>query len=175
MFKNEIWKPVYGYESLYECSSLGRVKSLPRNTTSGKILKQRINNSGYYIVTLCKEGKRKCFTAHSLVWKSFNGVIPTGFEINHKDENSLNNALENLEILTHRENVNYGSHREKQIISQPNKKEIRCTDIQNGMQKDFISLGEAQRWLGIKKAKSNISKCLNGKVKSAYGYIWEYL
>ena len=56
----EIWKPVKDYEGLYEVSNMGRVKSLNyRRTGKEKVLKGKLNNSGYLKVTLCKEGKAK--------------------------------------------------------------------------------------------------------------------
>jgi hypothetical protein len=102
MEKLEIWKSVNEYEGIYEVSNLGNVK---RND---KTLKPWINNSGYYSVSLSKNGIRKVRTVHQLESESFLNFIQCGYKlvINHIDFNRLNNHLENLEIVTQRENAN---------------------------------------------------------------------
>lgn len=42
---------------------------------------------------------------HQIIWEAFNGEIPEGYEVDHKDNNRLNNALDNLQLLTHADNV----------------------------------------------------------------------
>lgn len=59
----EVWKPIKGYENLYEISDLGNVKSLITN----KILKPMISNSGYCRVDLFKNHNRNQFSIHRLV------------------------------------------------------------------------------------------------------------
>lgn len=118
MAENEIWKPIFGYEGFYEVSNLGKVKSLERKVKnplafSGyRIVKSRalaltISN-GYFEVSLYKENKRKHFRVHQLVAFNFMDHKPCGFEIvvNHKDFNKTNNRLDNLELVTNRENSN---------------------------------------------------------------------
>jgi len=103
----EIWKDVVGYEKLYQVSNLGNVKSL--NYNKKKIiqdLKQSVNNKGYLFVFLCNKTKPKRFYAHQLVAISFLNHIPKkGIVVDHIDGNPLNNNLNNLQIITHRENV----------------------------------------------------------------------
>ena len=112
---NEIWKPVPGYEGLYECSNQGRVRSLNRITIDkngnnkkfkGRILKLSLNNSGYYRVELCKSSKLKRYTVHQLVMITFRNYKPNGNKtvINHKNNDPLDNRLVNLELRTQREN-----------------------------------------------------------------------
>lgn len=103
----EIWKPVKGYEELYEVSDLGRVKSHWYGRE--KILKPVKTKDGYLQVCLCRNGKVKRFLVHRLVATAF---IPNTFglpEINHKDENPLNNAKFNIEWCDRRYNINYGT------------------------------------------------------------------
>lgn len=112
----EIWKDVVGYEGLYQVSNMGRVYSLPKEWVSGnnsiqkhkgKILMASKNSSGYYIVDLRKNNKRKSKKIHQLVAESFLGHIPCGYDlvIDHINDNPLDNRLENLQIVTHRFNI----------------------------------------------------------------------
>jgi hypothetical protein len=97
------WRPVIGYESLYEVSETGDVKRMP----SGKLLKRHNNSQGYPRVTLCKSGIAKQQFVHILVAQSFIGECPIGCEVNHKDLNRCNPSLSNLEYLTPSENMRY--------------------------------------------------------------------
>ena len=109
---------------LYQVSNLGRVKSLTRtfkqynghkiitSHINERILKPMITNN-YYSVGLSKEGKVKCIRVHRLVAIAF---IPNPDNlpcINHKDENKLNNKVENLEWCTITYNNNYNGHNTK--------------------------------------------------------------
>lgn len=104
----EIWKDVVGYEGLYEISNIGNVKSLNyRHTGKSKIL-QPCKRNGYYSVVVCKDGIKKHKTIHSLVVESFidKDYVLKGLVANHKNFKKDNNFLENLEIVTIRENSN---------------------------------------------------------------------
>jgi hypothetical protein len=100
----EIFKDVPNYEG-YQVSNFGRVKSV--KFSKEKILKP-YNSFGYLICVLCKNGKTKVFRVHQLVAMAFLGHVPTKYKIvvNHKNLNPLDNRLENLELITHRENTN---------------------------------------------------------------------
>lgn len=102
----EKWKPIKGYESIYEVSSYGRIKSLKFGLE--KILKLTINSRGYQHVTLYLNSKGKNLKVHQLVAIAFLGHTPCGMKwvVNHKDLNPLNNRENNLEIITQRENAN---------------------------------------------------------------------
>ena len=101
----ETWKPVPGYEGLYEVSSHGRVKSLPRTTTRGGIMKlQHGNARGYHSVGLYKCDVRTPHYVHHLVLLAFVGPRPDGLEVRHLDGNDLNNTLSNLVYGTSAEN-----------------------------------------------------------------------
>lgn len=109
----EIWKPIKGYEGVYEVSSFGNVRSLGMNVISnnsrtgyqfkkGKLLKQFYNRR-YKTVTLCWIG-RKTITVHTLVLESFVSDRPDNMEACHNDGNPENNNLSNLRWGTHKEN-----------------------------------------------------------------------
>lgn len=110
----EIWKPIKGYEELYQVSNKGRVKSLDRyighrfegklRKHKGRVLKPSLW-SGYRIVNLVKDKKRKTFQIHRLVAQAFLKNPDKLPVVHHKDSNTLNNTVENLQWCTTRENV----------------------------------------------------------------------
>lgn len=118
----EIWKSIQGYENYYEVSNLGRVKSLKRNVykKDGSILyrkKEKIKTSktttdGYKAVTLSVDGIDKTFSVHSLVANAFikRPITDSILEINHKDTNRANNSYNNLEWVTHKNNISYSAN-----------------------------------------------------------------
>ena len=113
----ENWKDIKGYEGIYQVSDLGNVKSLPRMVPSprglSRFIKERIlktgsNNGGYLSVILCKDGIMKTKSIHQLVAESFLNHIPFGRElvVNHINFTREDNKLENLEIISFRQNTN---------------------------------------------------------------------
>jgi len=110
----EIWKPVNGYEKYYQVSSLGRVRSLDRirncpnyisSHIKGKILKPVITPAGYDRVTLSVNNNKKQKYIHRLMAIEFIPNPDNYPQINHKDGNPRNNALDNLEWCTAQQNV----------------------------------------------------------------------
>lgn len=173
----ETWKAIDGYDGQYEVSDLGRVKSLGNNKTrKEKILKQH-NIRGYIRVVLYKDGHRKPLLVHRLVAESFI-PNPQGLEtVNHKDEVKTNNTVSNLEWMSIKDNINYGTRNKRISKSNTNNpkisKQIQMLDKQTGeLLATFPSLAEAERVTGI--AHQSIFQCCNGKRKSAGGYIWRY-
>jgi len=112
----EIWKPVRNYEGHYEISNLGNVKSLKREVyhPNGNLnLKEKILNPsfdayGYFVIDLKKDGIRKNRKVHQLVAEAFLNHTPNGYTlvVNHKNFIRNDNRVENLEIVTIRENTN---------------------------------------------------------------------
>ena len=124
---NEEWRPIEGYEGLYEISSYGKVRSLDRYDNrncfrKGKVLSPVKNKDGYLQVNLCCNGKYKMFLVHRLVAQAFILNPDNLPEINHKDENPGNNNVDNLEWCNRKYNINYGSRKDKE----------RDTKIKNG-------------------------------------------
>jgi hypothetical protein len=111
----EIWKEVKGYEGLYEVSNIGNVKSLPRNTTQGGILKTSIAR-GYICCGIWKDGKGKMIKIHRLVAESFLENSKKMPHVNHIDGDKSNNNANNLEWVSPRENTTHRSS------NKPNKK-----------------------------------------------------
>ena len=113
--QQEIWKDIPGFEGYYQASTLGRIKSLSRvsfRATNGnlsvkeKILKQSVDN-GYYKVQLCSGGRCKPVGVHIILAICFLNHKPAGITlvVDHIDNNSLNNSLDNLQVVTQRENA----------------------------------------------------------------------
>ena len=111
MSRSEAWKPVVGYEGIYEVSDCGRVRS-SRSTTNtyvGKILRGMLQRIGYVQISLCRAGKVEQLYIHRLVAAAFIGRCPEGKEVNHKDGVKTNNHIENLEYVTPVENGQHAS------------------------------------------------------------------
>ena len=111
----EIFKDIPSYEGYYQISNFGTVKGLSRKVkhpkgghrvVKEKILNPSLNTHGYLKVALCKDGKQKTHFIHKLVAMAFLGHQPCGHKlvIDHKNNNQLDNRLENLQIVTNREN-----------------------------------------------------------------------
>ena len=161
----EIWKAI---DDRYSVSNLGRVKS----NALGKeqILKQRIVHN-YLRVNLYISGKMKTVSVHRLVAQAFIPNPDNFPQVNHKDENKLNNYAENLEWCTPKYNCNYGS---RTLRSASAHERRICSIDQDGNIEYFDSGREAEEKTGIKA--STISNVLSGKrnIKTAGGRLWVY-
>lgn len=122
---DEIWLPVKGYEGYYKISNKGRVLSERRflirkngvkQFCKEQILKARtFLNSGYFSVNLRKDKSFKHYLVHRLVAEHFLDNPSKMEQVNHKDENKLNNCVENLEWCNRSYNARYGSNQERRI------------------------------------------------------------
>ena len=156
----ETWKDIEGYEGLYQVSNLGRVKSL----RSGKLLKQYINHQGYSQVTLSLNNVRCLKRVSRLVGYAFLSKTDLQTQINHIDENKLNNSVDNLEWVTPKYNINHGTRTARMQVTQGTK--VTCS---NG--KTYMSISQASRELNI--SISSISQHLSGKRAHVGGYIFK--
>lgn len=109
---NEEWRPVAGQEGIYEVSSLGRLRRVKGGTRgSGMLRGFEIKTGAGYLGFKFNDPSRACrrrtVYIHRLVAEAFIGPCPEGCEVNHKDANSKNNAVTNLEYVTHKRNVEH--------------------------------------------------------------------
>lgn len=118
----EIYRDIRGYEGMYQCSNLGNIKALRREYIAGngshrwteeKILKQCVNRGGYLQVQLHNNGKLTTHRVHRIIAETFIPNPDNLPQVNHKDENRQNNAIDNLEWCDNKYNCNYGSYKEK--------------------------------------------------------------
>ncbi len=107
----EIWKPILGYEGLYEVSNLGKVRSLNWKNKKGVVheLTYKLTRN-YFSVGLTKQGKQKWHKVHRLVATAFIDNPENKPQVNHKDCNKLNNCVSNLEWCTASENMRHAEN-----------------------------------------------------------------
>ena len=117
------------------------------NVKTGRILKKIMSDQGYYKFQINDKKliKPKNYYIHRFEWECVKGVIPEGFVIDHIDSVRTNNKIENLQLLTFRENVQKGGR--KAIIS---------INIKNNEQKNYESIVSASIELNI--SVTSISK-----------------
>lgn len=170
---NEIWRDIKVYEGLYQVSSLGRVKSLRTN----KIKSNRITN-GYYYVSLWKDNTEKQLKVSRLVAEAF---IPNPDNlpcVNHKDENKLNNTVENLEWCTYKYNSNYGTKNERMILT----RNLKCSSnaekpvvkytLNDEFMAEYPSISIAAKENNV--LQQHIVRVCKLKRKSCKGYKYKY-
>lgn len=183
--KKTLWKPIAQYEELYEVSNYGDVVSVAQYTRYHNIrprkyprpLKPEVTRDGYARVTLSKYGIPRHMFVHRLVASAFIPNPNNLPQVNHKDENPLNNNVHNLEWCTGKQNCNYGMHRERikqrLNISHHLAKKIARLDIDGNVIEVFSSINDAARKFGIRG--ENITRCCKGKYKLVCGCRWKYL
>lgn len=158
---DEVWKPVVGYELLYEVSNLGRVRSLPRYNPNGgpqkgRILSLRNVGCGYRQVTLCDGNAKKQTLVHRIVCEAFNGPPPSErHQVDHVNRDRGDNRAENLEWVTCSENIR------RIPINPGNSHPVRFID-QNGAKVEFPSIKAAveagYKESEVKRLDGNIPK-----------------
>ena len=106
----EDWKDIPGYEGLYVVSNNGRVM----NVRSGRILKEHITKFGYKRIGIYKNGVCRMHFVHRLVAEAFIPNPDNLPQVNHKNEDKINNNVDNLEWCDSKYNMNYGTRKEKE-------------------------------------------------------------
>lgn len=173
IMEKEIWEDVKGYEGFYKVSNLGKVKSLERYVKhpKGGLKKvcERILKIGYDNnrprVELSKNGEKRKALVYRLVAESFI-PNPIGYpEVNHKDENTRNNQVSNLEWCSHGYNMIYGTRTER-----ASKSKYRGVGMYHPksdiLMKVFVSRKEAAEYMGVSESSiTNSCSKVNRLVK----------
>ena len=162
----EEWKDIKGYEGKYQVNLYGDVKSL----ISGKTLTPKTNHNGYLRVGLGGYKSQKWFFVHRLVYEAFISPIPDGMQVNHINEIKTDNRPDNLNLMTPKENTNWGTGSDR---CHRHKKRPVTQVLPDGTAFfTYFSASDAEADLGI--PNSNINKCCKNKRETAGGFMWEY-
>lgn len=181
----ETWRPVVGWEDLYEISDHGQVRSVECDTIRYKkgkpttyhkrqqLRKQKRAANGYMLVCLHRDSTEKTCLVHRLVAEAFIPNPDNLPEVNHKDTCKSNNNIENLEWCDRLYNVNYADAREKhtQAVSHP----IEQLTLQGEHIAYFSSTKALHRLTNGAMHGRNIARVLKGESQTAYGYRWRYV
>ena len=166
-----LWKPIKNYEALYEVSENGSIRSLDRVIGSktkngkprscfmkGKVLKPFKKKTGRWMVSLSKGGKPKSFDVHVIVANEFLEKQQCESEVNHTDGNLDNNAFDNLEWVTRKQNITHAFSNELYSTM----KKVALLDDQGNISKVFPSESCACRSIGISQGKISRAIRRNG-------------
>ena len=183
----EQWKDIDGYNGKYQVSNFGEVRSFSP-WSKGRTLKggkTKGNPQPYRWVALVGKGRSdiKTFYIHKLVAKAFLPNPNNYDEVNHKDGNTLNNHVDNLEWCTHKQNMEHASrmgslsrgHDNWKGKNNPKSKAVLQLTKDGEFVKEWGSVNEIMRETGI--PASTIFRVCNPKYKhehTAHGYIWRY-
>lgn len=195
----EEWKPIIindiDYTGLYEVSNFGRVRSLRGNHGESRIKLLKTTGTSYLRVALYKDGKSIKYLVHRLVATMFIPNFDMLPEVNHKDENPLNNNVDNLEWCRHKYNINYGTHNSKLSNSRKgikfsNKHRERLSEShlnyhlnkqRTVLQYDRKTLQLVREWKNPFEAQyyggydsSRIHECCTGKRNYHKNSVWKY-
>ena len=190
MSEDEVWKDVTGFESRYEVSDLGRVRSLDRyskhNTSKtgfilqkGKMLNPYISNKGYLKVELGDGfGKRKSVPVHRLVAIAFIDNPMNYDQVNHIDGVKTNNNLSNLEWCNNSMNqihaYKMGLNKSSEKAGKPKKPVYQIEKYTGEIIAEFPSITEAGKTLGMKNPSNIALVCTNKRISSG-GFKWKYV
>lgn len=162
-----IWKPIKGYEGVYEVSDNGDVR---RN--NGKILKPKVEKNGYVRFHLSHKGVARSVSAHRIVAEAFIDNPNHHKTVNHKDENKRNNSVSNLEWCDMRYQNTYGvgairrnKAKEKPVLQYTKNGEFI---------KRFDSVKKAAEELGLNESNIHCVCKQIRRYKSTGGYVFKY-
>lgn len=160
--KERKWKPIDGFEGMYDLRDDGLIYSYPRFKCKGGYHKGTKMNNGYRYFSLFKDKVEYRDTIHRIVYRTFLGPIPEGYDVHHKNHNREDNRIENLELIKKSEHCKMHSlERISRTILQFTKGFCLIGEYESGF--------DAERQTGV--CNSHISECCNGKRKSAGGYL----
>lgn len=160
----EEWRDVLGFEELYQVSNFGNVRTVKNGEAE---MSQQENRNGYMTVHLRNKGVERRAMVHRLVAEAF---IPNPDElrdVNHKNGNKSDNRVENLEWVSHSDNM---AHSFRELGK--NVRHIVQLDLDNNFIERWNSIIEASEATGI--CRTDIGECCRGNRKHTKGYKWKY-
>lgn len=182
---NEIWKDIPSFEGIYQISNWGRLKSF-KAKVEGYVL-SNIDKTGHYLsVVLCYQEKLRYTRIHRLVAEAFLTNPENKKCINHKDFNKQNNAVENLEWVTFKENSNHAAKLKPSMLTgmiNYNKfvrpKIIQQFTLDGQLLAEYPNSTEASKATGvcfrnILQVASKDEYRLGKTRKQAGGFVWAY-
>lgn len=170
----EFWKPIYGYEGLYEVSNFGRVKSVKFKKSRLKTLYK--NEKGYLYTYLYKNGVREKLRIHRLVALAFIPNPENKPTVNHIDEDKSNNKVSNLEWATYKEQMQAGTV--KQRISETQKGHHRTPFKPVAAYKNDVLFAVYESLISTQKdgfKYSAVSRCCIGERQTHHGLRWSFI
>lgn len=179
--RREEWRPVEGYEGLYEVSNRGRIKSVAKTIKRGgrvvchqasdRILKPKHKPNGYLQAWLYdRDGIVKAHYVHRLVAQAFI-QNPYGLpQVNHRDGNRENNRLSNLEWASGSYNVSMAKHGKKEKHT---RKIVIQLDEKGKLLGAFNTIAEAAR--ALKVSETAVRYYIEGKLGKKCGYRLKYM
>lgn len=178
----EIWKPIDGYEGIYDVSNFGRVRarrreSIRRSDGRVSVLPETILSGShcgseklYIRVSLWRNYQPKTFLVHRLVAEAFLPKEEGKDYINHLDNNPSNNHADNLEWCTQSHNIQYAY--DNGTKEGPHKRDVDQLSLNGEYIRTWHGMSEAARSVGA--FPQNIRKVCSGKRSQAGGFKWRY-
>ncbi|WP_428743174.1 NUMOD4 domain-containing protein [Tenacibaculum sp.] len=177
-----MFKPVPGFEGLYEVSKCGRIRSTYKEVACSSSLtgirrlptkEKTLTNDGkgYLITRLSKGKKSRNYFVHQIVALAYIDNPNNLKVINHKDGNPLNNNVNNLEWCTQKYNIQHAYDNDLRKTTP-----VIQLDLEGSLLKEHKSIKAAAEHIGKPKASGDIHHCCTGHKnrKIAYGYKWKY-
>lgn len=170
---SEMWKPVVGYENIYEVSNLGNVRSVDGKVTHsvlhgkrvwrGRVMRQKHNANRHgrtdAKITLWKDKTPHDYLVARLVAFAWCAGYEEGYTVNHINGNYHDNRAENLEWVSIGNNIRHAFETGLNTCA----KKVSLIDKQSGARRDFASMAKASKWL----SKNN--GYLSGQIKRGHG------
>jgi hypothetical protein len=155
----EVWKDIPNYEGLYQVSNLGRVRIFKNGKYS---IRKNGTSRGYLNITLSLNRTRKTFLVHKLVAICFLNHVPDGTQklvVDHINDNARDNRLENLQVITSRENVC------KKQGNYTSKYKGVCWHKATRKWRAKLSVKYKSYWLGVFNTEEEASEVYQNKLK----------